>query len=311
MKRLLAATLATAALLATAPALADPLKVVTSFSILADMVQRIGGGAVTVTTLVGPDGDAHVYEPTPADARALARADVLVVNGLGFEGWMDRLVQSSGYKGPVVVASEGVAAIELDEDEEEHDHAHEHEHGGHHHHGVDPHAWQSVANAKLYAGNILTGLAAAAPAEAEALRRRHTAYDRELDALEAAIREALQPIPRENRKIVTSHDAFGYFARAYDVTFLAPVGVSTEAEPSAGEVAELIRQIRAETVRAVFVESISDPRMLEQIARETGARIGGRVYSDALSDPRGPAPSYIAMMRHNVQQFASALQPKG
>lgn len=309
MKRSLAPLLAATVALFALPALADPLKVVASFTVLGDMVHEIGGGDVAVTTLVGPDGDAHVYEPAPGDARALAGADVLVVNGLGFEGWMDRLVKSSGYKGRVVVASKGVKPIEAAE-EEEHGHEAAHEEHGHDHHGLDPHAWQSVANARIYADNIAKGLAAAAPAQAEALRARHAAYRAQLDAVDAEIKAALKPIPRKDRKIVTSHDAFGYFAKAYGVTFLAPVGLSTEAEPAAGDLARLIRQIRTEKVKAVFVESIADPRLLDQITRETGARIGGRVYSDALSGPGGPAPTYIAMMRHNIQQFSAALQPK-
>lgn len=300
MKRVLMAALAAA--LMTQPALADPLKVVASFTILGDMAGRIGGDGVAVTTLVGPDGDAHVYEPTPADARALAGADLVIVNGLGFEGWMDRLVQASGYKGPVVVATAGIDPLAGAEEE---GHGHSHDHG--HHHGTDPHAWQSVANAKVYAGNIAGGLAAAAPAQAEAFRSGLASYRAELDALEAEIEATLAPIPRERRIIVTAHDAFGYYAQAYGVTFLAPVGISTEAEPSAGAIARLIRQMKAENVRAVFVESIADPRMLDRIAAETGARIGGRVYSDALSGPDGPAPSYAAMMRHNTRAFATAL----
>lgn len=301
MRRILAAALAAAAVaLAALPALAQPLaqplKVVASFSILGDMVRQIGGDAVTVTTLVGPDGDAHVYEPTPADARAVAAADLVVVNGLGFEGWMGRLTKASGYKGPVVVASRGVKPIEGG-----HDHGHDH--------GEDPHAWQSVGNARVYADNIAAGLAKAAPAMADGLRARQAAYAAELDTLDREIKAALAAVPKADRRIVTSHDAFGYFARTYGVTFLAPVGVSTEAEPSAGDVAKLIRQMKKDKVKAVFVESIADPRMLEQIARETGARIGGRVYSDALSGPDGPAATYTAMMRHNIRQFAEALKP--
>lgn len=303
MRRTLAAALTAAAVaLAALPALAEPLKVVASFSILGDLVRQIGGDAVTVTTLVGPDGDAHVYEPTPADARAVAAADLVVVNGLGFEGWMGRLTKASGYKGPVVVASRGIKPIKGDHD---HGHADGHDHG----HGEDPHAWQSVGNARIYADNIAAGLANTAPAAADGVRARHAAYTAELDALDREIKAALAPVPKADRRIVTSHDAFGYFARAYGVTFLAPVGVSTEAEPSAGDVAKLIRQMKKDKVKAVFVESIAAPRMLEQIARETGARIGGRVYSDALSGPDGPAATYTAMMRHNIRQFAEALKP--
>ncbi|QCO05876.1 metal ABC transporter solute-binding protein, Zn/Mn family [Azospirillum argentinense] len=304
MKRTFAASLATALALFALPALAEPVKVVATFTILGDMVRQIGGDEVAVTTLVGPDGDAHVYEPTPADARALGSANLVVANGLGMEGWIDRLVKTSGYKGPVTVTSTGVKPIAGEEEEHDHDHDHGHDHGAH-----DPHAWQSVANAKIYADNILKGLVAAAPDKAAALRTNHAAYRAKLDAVDAEIKAALKPIPRKDRKIVTSHDAFGYYAKAYGVTFLAPVGVSTEAEASAGDIAKLIRQIKKEKIKAVFVESIADPRLLEQITRETGARIGGRVYSDALSAADGPAATYIDMMRYNLGQFTKALTP--
>jgi len=305
MKRMVTVSLAAALALFALPALAEPVKVVATFTILGDMVRQIGGTEVAVTTLVGPDGDAHVYEPTPADARALSAANLVVANGLGMEGWIDRLVKASGYKGPVIVTSRGVKPIAGEEEHDEKGHEeHGHDHGAH-----DPHAWQSVANARIYADNILTGLVAAAPAKADALRANHAAYKAKLDAVEAEIKAALKPIPRKDRKIVTSHDAFGYYGKAYGVTFLAPVGVSTEAEASAGDIAKLIRQIKKEKIKAVFVESIADPRLLEQITRETGARVGGRVYSDALSPAEGPAATYIDMMRHNLGQFSKALTP--
>ncbi|MBK1839193.1 metal ABC transporter substrate-binding protein [Azospirillum sp. YIM B02556] len=301
MKRLFAVSVTAALALFALPALAEPVKVVATFTILGDMVRQIGGDEVAVTTLVGPDGDAHVYEPTPADARALGAANLVVVNGLGMEGWIDRLVKASGYKGPVTVTSSGVKPIAGTEEHEEH---------GHDGHGAfDPHAWQSVANAKIYADNILKGLVAAAPDKAATLRANHAAYEAKLDAVEAEIKAALKPIPRKDRKIVTSHDAFGYYGKTYGVTFLAPVGMSTEAEAAAGDIARMIRQIKKEKIKAVFVETIADPRLLEQISRETGARIGGRVYSDALSAADGPAATYIDMMRHNLQQFTRALAP--
>lgn len=313
MKRIFAASLTVALALFALPALAEPVKVVATFTILGDMVRQIGGDEVAVTTLVGPDGDAHFYEPTPADARALGTANLVVVNGLGMEGWIDRLVKTSGYKGPVTVTSTGVKPIAGEEEHDEAGHKdHGHDHGpdhGHDHGAHDPHAWQSVANAKIYADNILKGLVAAAPAKADTLRANHAAYRARLDAVEAEIKAALKPIPRRDRKIVTSHDAFGYYGKAYGVTFLAPVGMSTEAEASAGDIAKLIRQIKKEKIKAVFVETIADPRLLEQIARETGARIGGRVYSDALSAADGPAATYIDMMRHNLSQFTKALAP--
>ena len=271
------------------PWAADKLKVVTTFTILGDMVRNVGREHIALTTLVGPDGDAHVYEPTPADARSLAQADVVVVNGLGFEGWIDRLVKVSGYKGPVVVASEGVAALTVEENR------------------PDPHAWQDLANGRLDVANIARALAAADPAHADDYRRRAEAYDRELAALDRDIRSQLGAFPADRRKLITSHDAFQYFGRAYGIDFRAPVGVSTESEPSAGEVAALIRQMRDEGIRALFVENITDPRLVEQLAREAGAVVGGRLYSDSLSGPTGPAPTYLDMFRHNAGEIAKAV----
>ena len=268
---------------------ADKLKVVTTFTILEDMVRNVGREHVALATLVGPNADAHVYEPTPADARALAKADLVVVNGLGFEGWIDRLVKVSGYKGPVVVASEGIAALTGE--------------GGQ----PDPHAWQDLANGRLDVANIARALAAADPAHADDYRRRAEAYDRELAALDRDIRDRLGAFPADRRKVITSHDAFQYFGRAYGIDFRAPVGLSTESEPSARELAALIRQMREEGIHALFVENVTDPRLVEQLAREAGAVVGGRLYSDSLSGPSGPAPTYLDMFRHNVAEIAKAV----
>jgi zinc/manganese transport system substrate-binding protein len=299
-----ALALATALLAGPAASAGEPLQVVASFSILGDLVARVGGDRVAVTTLVGPDGDAHVYQPTPADARALAAADLVVVNGLGFEGWIDRLVAASGYRGPIVVASRGIEPLPSGDG---HGHGHGHGHRGQAAHQPDPHAWQDVRNVIAYVATIAAALEAADPAGADAYRAAAATFTEELAALDAEIRGSLAAIPRERRRLITSHDAFTYFAHAYDVEFLAASGVSTEAEASAADVARLIRQIRKEAVRAIFVENVSDPRLIEQIARETGAKIGGTLYSDALSGPEGPAASYVAMMRHNATAIAGAL----
>ena len=294
------ALLALGLALLPAPLLAaGKLPVVASFSILGDMTQRIGGERIALTTLVGPDGDAHVYEPGPADAKALAAAGVLVVNGLGFEGWMDRLEQAAGFERVKVVASEGVEPLVLADGEEGHDH----DHGA-----VDPHAWQSVANAQIYVRNIAAALERADPEGAATYRANADAYLAELRSLDEAIRADLAAIPADERVLVTSHDAFAYFAAAYDVKVLAPQGVSTESEASAADVAELIRQIRDLGVRAVFVETITNPRLVEQIGRETGAAVGGTLYSDALSGPDGPAATYVDMMRRNAELIVAALQ---
>jgi zinc/manganese transport system substrate-binding protein len=301
---------------------AEPPKVVASFSILGDMVQEIGKEHVSVTTLVGPDGDAHVYEPTPADASNIAAADVLVVNGLDFETWLPRLVEASGFEGAEVVASTGVTprAFE-DDDEDDHDHEadadnhdhdevaedHDHEEGHHHHGSNDPHAWQSLANGVIYARNIATALAAADPDNAAAYQANAAAYVAALEALDAEVKAAFAAIPAERRKVVTSHDAFGYFGAAYGVEFIAPTGISTEAEASAADVARIIDQIKAEHITAVFVENITNTKLIDQIAAETGATVGGELFSDALSGPDGPAPTYLKMFEWNTEQLTKAL----
>ncbi len=269
-----------------------PVDVVASFSILGDMVRQVGGERVRLTTLVGPDADAHVYRPTPADARAIAEARLLVINGLGFEGWIDRLTEASGYKGLIVTATAGVEPRRMaDPDQGK----------------IDPHAWQSLANALIYVRNIANGLAEIDPAGADIYRSNAARYIEEIDAVEAQIREAVDTLPAERRKVVTSHDAFGYLSAAYGIEFRAPVGFSTEEEASAGDVARLIRQINREKIPAVFVDNISDRRLLDQIVRETGARIGGTLYSDALSKEDGPAGTHLGMMLHNIRTLVSAL----
>ena len=309
-----------ASTLAFSPAFAEPLKVVASFSILGDMVKEIGGKDVAVTTLVGPDGDAHVYEPTPQDAKALGEAKVLVENGLNFEGWLPRLVKTSGFSGETVIASTGVKPRELTPDEEAmeaaeeaHDHggeAHAEAHDDHDHGHVDPHAWQNLANGEIYAKNIMDGLAKADPEHAKDYRQRGDAYIAEMKELDKKIRAEIDQVPENQRLIVTSHDAFGYFGQAYHVKFIAPQGVSTEAEASAQDVAKIIDQIRAQKIRAVFVENISNPRLIEQISRETDAKVGGALFSDALSPKDGPAPTYLDMFKNNADEIVKALQTR-
>ena len=275
---------------------ADKIKAVASFSILGDMVREVGGDRVEVTTLVGPDGDAHVYEPTPADARNLAASNILFVNGLGFEGWMDRLEKSSGFKGPVVVASNGVTPRHMMEEED-----------GKQEEITDPHAWQSLANGKIYVANIRDGLIAADPDGKAAYEANAAKYLDAINTEEAAVKDTLGKLPEDRRRIITSHDAFGYFGAAYGIEVIAPEGVSTESEASAKDVAKIIRQIKAEKIPAVFIENITDHRLLDQIARETGAKIGGTLYTDALSPPDGPAPTYLGMFRHNIEALSQAL----
>jgi len=275
---------------------ADKLKAVASFSILGDMVRHVGGDRVDVATLVGPDGDAHVFSPTPADAKTLAGAQLFFVNGLGFEGWMERLEKSSGFKGTVVVASTGVKPRSMVEEE-----------GGEPETITDPHAWQDLANGELYIANIRDGLIAADP-EGKAVYEANAA--KYLDAIaeeDTVVRAALAALPEARRKIITSHDAFGYFGAAYGLEIIAPEGVSTESEASAQDVAKIIRQIKDGKIPAVFLENVTDHRLLDQIARETGAKIGGTLYSDALSGADGPAPTYLDMFRHNAGALTAAL----
>ena len=372
----LAAATAIAALTTVFPSTAradGPLAVVATFSILGDMVEQIGGEHVQVTTLVGPNGDAHVYQPTPADARIVSEASVLVVNGLGFEGWLDRLINASDFSGVHVVAASGIDPLLTEEhhedeheghedeheghedeheghedeheghedeheghedeheghDENDHGHAHEDEdehhdgddhamseghtsEGGHdlHDHGeFDPHAWLSLDNAKTYVGNIAAGLTAADPENAAAYEANRARYVSEIDGLDAEIRGLMATLPENRRTTVVPHSAFEYFGRTYGLTFLSPQGVSTEAEVSARDLAEIIQVIRDQDIRAVFVENMSDQRLLRRISDETGVPVGGILYPGALSEPGGEAATYLEMMRHNAETIVSALKP--
>ncbi|MGJ4954994.1 metal ABC transporter substrate-binding protein [Bradyrhizobium sp. HKCCYLRH2015] len=287
MKRLL--SVLTLLLSLVAPASAETrLNVVTSFSILADFVRQVGGDKVSVASLVGPDSDVHVYTPTPHDAKDVGAARLLIVNGLGLEGWLPRLQQASGSKAPIITATQGISPRKRGTD-------------------ADPHAWQSVGNAKVYVRNIRDALVAADPADAEVFKANAERYLAELDALDREVRAEIDKIPAERRKVISTHDAFGYFADAYGVAFIAPLGVSTETEPSARDVAEIIRQVKKTGIPAVFLENFNDDRLVGRIAAETGATIGGTLYSDALSDEKGPVPTYIAMVRHNIRALTSAL----
>ncbi|MFZ5691843.1 MAG: metal ABC transporter substrate-binding protein [Pseudomonadota bacterium] len=294
---LIAAAVAT---LASSAHAQEKLPVVATFSILGDMVGNVGGDRVAVKTLVGPNGDAHVYSPSPADAKTLSDAKVIVTNGLGFEGWLSRLIKSSNTKAPNIVASKGIKPRKLSGS-----HGHNHGHG---HGDGDPHAWQSVANVKIYVTNIRDGLIAADPAGKAVYEANAAAYLAKLDALDREVREIVSKIPPERRKIITTHDAFGYFKDAYGVDFIAPQGVSTDSEASARDVARIITQIKKQKIPAVFMENISDPRLLSRIAGETGAKLGGTLYSDALTNEKGPAPTYIDLIRHNIRTLSAALQ---
>ena len=279
----------------TASLAADKLPVMASFSILADLVRVVGGERVVVTTLVGPDEDAHVFEPKPLDAKNMLQTRLLVLNGLGFEPWAQKLVKASGYKGQTVVASQGITARTLHADK------------GHTHQETDPHAWQDPVNVVLYVRNISTALSRLDPAGASSYQSNSQAYIEELQTLDAWAKAQIAALPIGERKVITSHDAFGYFAAHYQLRFLAPQGVSTEAEPSAKAVAQLIQQIRREKIRAVFIENMGNPKLLAQLAKDAGVTMGPSLYADALSSPDKPGSTYLKMMRYNVSQLVAGM----
>lgn len=292
-KRYLSASLASVFLtLSAMSATAGELKVVASFSILGDMVRQVAGEHATVTTIVGPDADAHIYQPSVADARAVADADVIFVNGLGFETWADTLIAESGTKGSVFVATEGITAIIVEGE-------------------TDPHAWNALTNGVIYVQNVALAMSESLPSQADDFAANAEAYIAQLEALDAETKAKLDRLPEGRRTVVTAHDAFGYLANAYGLTFLAPVGIDTEAEPSAQELAVLIEQLREEKVAGLFVENITSPALVQQISDETGIEIGGRLFSDALSERGGPATSYLAMFQHNLSTLLKALEAKG
>src|ERR1700710_749111 len=266
----------------------EKIQIVASFSILGDFAHNIGGDRVNVTTLVGPNSDVHVYTPAPADAKKIVDAKLVIINGLGLEGWLPRLVQSSGGKAEIVTATNGIAPRSIGA-------------------AADPHAWQSVVNAKIYVANIRDALVTADPANAGIYRAHAEAYLAQLDGLDREVRDAVAQIPPAHRKVISTHDAFGYFAAAYGIAFIAPLGVSTESEASARDIAAIITQIRTAKIPAVFLENIIDVRLIRRIAAETGAKIGGTLYSDSLTGENGDAPTYIDMVRHNIKALTSAL----
>ncbi len=272
---------------------AEKIQVVTSFSILADLAHEIGGERIELTNFVSADADAHVYEPSPDNAKALLKADLIIANGLGFEPWLERLLDSTEPSGKRINASAGVLPLMLDDEGEQ---------------VADPHAWQSLSNAEVYVRNIAKALSEVDPAHAQEYAARRDAYLARLHALLQEANARFATLPASQRKVVTSHDAFGYLGQAWQLKFIAPQGLSTHDEPSAAEVAALIRQLRDEGVRAVFVENIRDPRLIQQIAEEAGATVGGTLYSDALAS-QAPADTYLGMFKHNLDTLMAALKP--
>lgn len=291
--KVLPVSLAVAALLSSPLAMAKTVDAVASFSILGDIVHEVGGEHVKVTTLVGPDGDPHSFEPSPKDSKAINASDVVFVSGLGLEGWIDRLVTASGYKGHLVTASEGINSRKMEEDGKQ---------------ITDPHAWNSMANGVIYATNVMNALIKADPEDADYFRQRGKAYIEQLQKLDAWAKTEFTGIPQSKRKVLTSHDAFGYFGQEYHVSFMAPVGFSTEAEASASGVASLIKQIKEQQVKTYFIENQTDPRLVKQIAAASGAQPGGELYPEALSGPQGPATTYIKAFKHNVETIVASMK---
>ena len=292
LKRIIGA-LALSLLAFAGPASAsDRLQVVASFSILADMVRQVTGDLADVATIVGPDADAHLYQPNTADAKAVAGANIVFVNGLGFETWSDALINNAGGDARVIVATDGVEPIFVDGE-------------------IDPHAWNALTNGVIYVENIAAAMAAADAGNADAYKANAASYIAKLQALHASAGDRFGSLPEGGRTVVTAHDAFGYLADSYGLNFLAPVGIDTEAEPSASELAALIAHLKETGAGALFVENITSPALIEQISKETGLKVGGRLFSDALSERGGPATSYVAMFEHNLGTIMTALQDSG
>ncbi len=275
-------------------AYAAKLRVVVTFSVLGDIVSRIGGDNIEVTTLVGPNADAHAFEPTPEAVKALENADLVVVNGISFEGWMGRLIVSSGYSGPVVVAAKNVTSLAVNDKLD-----------------LDPHAWQSISNVQTYIDNIRDAFIEADRPHSAKYKENAELFARELQGLEYWIKQQINSVPEDKRVVITTHDAFQYFGRYYGVRFLAPAGVTNESSPSAANLAKIEDQMRKEQIRAVFFENVNDDKLMKQLQQDVGAFIGGTLYTDALSGPNGPAPTYIAMMKHNVTQLVAGMQHNG
>ena len=282
---------------------ADKIAVTASFSILGDLVNVVGGPRVAVTTLVGPNQDAHLFEPKPTDAKTIMSTQLLVTNGLGFEPWASKLAKSAGYKGDAVIASNGIKALTTAPAKTPSE-----KQAGHGHGAADPHAWQNPNHVVIYVRNIAAGLTRVDPSGAALYKTNAEAYVKELQALDAWAKTQFSEIVPARRKVITSHDAFGYLAAHYQIQFLAPQGVNTDAEPSAKQVAQLIKQIQREKIKAIFVENMSNPKLLAQLSKDAGATVGASLYADALSGPDQPGTSYLLMMRHNVTQIAAGMR---
>lgn len=301
-RRFVVASAAALALLGGHAVAADKLPVTASFSILGDLVRVVGGERVAVTTLVGPNEDAHAFEAKPADAKTLLASKLVVINGLGFEPWVGKLSKSAGYRGATAEAAQGVPARQM-----AHGKGHSHSHS-HSHSEADPHAWQNPNNVAIYVRNIAAALSKADAPGAASYQANAQAYIQELQTLDAWAKSEIATIPETKRQVITSHDAFGYFGAHYGVRFLAPQGINTDTEPSAKQVARLIGQIQREKIRAVFVENMSSPKLIAQLSKDAGATLGASLYADALSSADQPGATYLQMMRYNVTQLVAGMK---
>ena len=269
---------------------AKPL-VVASASIFADMAREIGGDAVEVRSIVPIGGDPHLHEPTPSDATLVNSADLILRNGLTFEGWLNELIAYSGSDAEVVTITEGIRPIEsLD-----------------YANATDPHAWMDASLGLIYLRNIKNALVRLDSANREMFELNYEVYRRQIRALDDEIRTAVQRIPEGQRVLITSHDAFQYFGRRYGLALEAVLGVSTDAEVQTSDIARLTRTLQARRVPAIFIESTINPKLLQQIASDNGVCIGGSLYADSLGDAESPAPTYYDMLRHNADVIVAAL----
>ncbi len=282
-------------LLALSALASAAIPVVATFSILGDITQQLGGKHIEVDVLVGPEQDAHTYQPTTSDLKRIIRARLVLAHGLGFDQWVQKMLTSARYKGAYLQASQGLQTRHSQQT-------------GHHHSEVDPHLWQDISLTRQYVENISAALIRLDPAHTADYQANKQRYLAQMQAVDEWAQNALAQIPLSKRVVLTSHDAFGYLGARYQIRFLAPVGVNTEAEASAQDVVKIIRQARTQKIRALFVENISNPRLLEQLSKETGSAISGKLFSDALSAAQGPAPTYLTMYRHNLQQLVTAMK---
>lgn len=292
---LCAATLATSLAAGCKPAAQDESArptVVATTTMLGDMVAELAGDAFEVHTIMQPGADPHLYRPTPSDARAVAGSDLVVMSGLHLEGWAENLIENAGGERPLVVASEPVDVIAMEG------------FAG----GVDPHFWFDVAQWRAATAHVASGMRPLVPeAERAAFDARVSAYLTQLDALDAFVRDAIAALPEDARVLVTSHDAFNYFGRAYAMRVVGVQGISTESEASQRDVANVVDLVRETGAPAVFAESSVNPALIQRIGRETGARVAGPLYSDSLGPADGPAATYDAMVRENVRLIVEAL----